>query len=395
MRILLVTREFPPTIVGGIARLSYYLYKYLKVVGADVNVVAFGDDSDSPNDVLLFKPSSSIAEKTGGSLSGDFRILTDVISFTRFVNKLINEEKIDVVHVLEPYVGGFVKHKHKITTMHDTTIKEIKAWIKYPFNYSFKRLAFYLSLGYTMDIASIYRSKVLIAPSIGTVRILKTAYRVPIEKIRIIPNGIEPPSVNLDQQVAKKMLGLAQDEVLIFSTAHHVARKRLETLIEAVKYLQVIGIQGFRVIVGGEGPLTSYYRALTHKHGLDKLINFVGWIDENKLSVYYSACDIFVITSESEAGPISLLEAAIRGKAIVTTNIDGLSAFMQHYVHCLKFNVGDSKTLAKCLKMLIDEDELRLSLAINAKKFANLFTWDKIANKVIRVYKEVLHQHGK
>ncbi|RLI43392.1 hypothetical protein DRO64_05510 [Candidatus Bathyarchaeota archaeon] len=391
MKILLVTREFPPTVVGGIGRLSFYTYKYLRTLGVDVKVVAFGNDSDSSDDVFFFKPSSSITMRRDDPLFGTLRIPLDIAKFTCFVNKLAEIEKYDIVHVLEPYVGGFIKHEHKVTTIHDTAYREFKAWSKYPLSQSFKRLVFYLSIGYIMEIANIYTSQAVIAPSIGTAATLRTVYRVPVTKIRVVPNGIEPPNKILDQRLAKKMLGLDSDIVLIFTTAHHVARKRLETLIEALKNLKNWSVQGYKVVIGGEGPLTDYYKALTHKYGLDKFIKFTGWLHDDELHAYYSACDIFVITSESEAGPITLLEAAIRGKAIITTDIDGLPAFMKHGLHCLKFGVGDSKTLAQHLKKLISNKELRIKLGLNANKIAKQFTWDRVIKRVVKIYKEVLY----
>jgi len=378
--------------VGGIAKLSFHLYNHLRRLGINVKVVAFGDNSSSHEDIIFFTPSSSITNRTDHSLSGALKIPIDIKRFTHFVNKLIKTESFDVVHVLEPYVGGFIRHKYKVTTIHDTVCRELKAWVKYPLQQSFKRIAFYSSLGYIMEFFSIHNSKVIITPSIGTASTLRRIYKVHKSNIRVIPNGIERPKKLVDQQIAKKSIGIDPNTILIFTTAHHVARKRLEVFIKAVKYLKNWNVKNFKAIISGEGPLTNYYREITCKLGVSNLIVFTGWLNEKELDLYYSACDIFVITSEAEAGPITLLEAGIRGKAIVTTNIDGLPILMKHGIHCLKFDIGDSKMLAKHLQKLIFNDKARMIIGSNAKIFSEQFTWDKIARKVAQVYQELMDE---
>lgn len=389
MKVLIVTREFPPTFVGGIANLAYYLYSFLKGMGVDIKVVAFGDEDNSSCNTIFFEPLSPITSRVDGSSLRSLLTSVDVARFSRFVNELVKYESFDVIHVIEPYVGGFIKHENKVTTMHDTSYRELCAWSKYPPGYSLKRLGFYISHGILMEVASIRTSKLIIAPSLGTARILCDIYRVPTNKIKIIPNGVALPNKVLSQLEAKKFLGLEHDTIMIFTTAHHVARKRLETLIAAAMHLKERG-QEFKVVIGGEGPLTSYYESLTKKLNLEEIIVFTGWLSEDDLNKYYYACDVFVITSESEAGPITLLEASIRAKPIVTTDIAGLPALMEHQIHCLKFKVGDSRTLAKHLEALINDREARVRLGINAQRFAEKFTWDKIAYNTLQVYVELL-----
>jgi 1,4-alpha-glucan branching enzyme len=392
MRVLMITREFPPIIVGGIAKHTFYLTKYLKRKGVKVKVVSFGDSRLSSEDIMFIEPRSSITSRELRSVAEDAKILLDIARFTNTIKAILRSEDFDVIHVQEPYVGGLVSYEYKVTTIHDTSFGEIKSYLKYLDGGSFKRIVFYVFVGYFMEFSSIMTSKVIISPSPDVVWEMIRVYRTPKDKVRFIPNGVEEPLSNEpDKLNSRRVLKLPEDYFIIFTTAQHVARKRLETLVKAAKVLKEKGFKNFIVMIGGVGPFTGYLRRLTVNIGVHDVVRFIGWISDDELPLYYRAADVFVITSEYEAGPLTMLEAGIRGVPLIVSDV--LSGFMmiaRDGLDCLKFKLGDALDLAEKITMISSDYDLWKSLSRGARAFASLFKWDNIADKTIAVYKEVL-----
>ncbi|RLE70143.1 MAG: hypothetical protein DRJ37_06950 [Thermoprotei archaeon] len=390
LRVLMITREYPPFVVGGVATHTYYLTKYLRKMGIYVKVVSFGDPKLSTEDTVFIEPRSSIISKETTSIAGDIRVPLDIVRYTNFVKNVLKEEQFDTVHVQEPYVAGFISFEHKVTTIHDTSYGEIKGYMKYLDSSSLKRIAFYIAMGYTLEFASILTSKIIINPSIDVAWEMIKVYRVPKEKIRVIPNGVEePPSNEPSRDAAREILGIPNDHFIVFTTAQHVGRKRIDTLIRAAKILKNKGVKGFKIIIGGKGPLTPHLKNFATKLQVNDIVEFTSWVPKEKLPLYYRATDVFVITSEYEAGPITMLEAGIRSIPIIISDIpSGFAMIAKNGVDCLKFKLGDPNDLAEKMIMLMNDRRLWKKLALGAKIFASAFTWERIARSTMKIYRD-------
>jgi len=388
----MATREYPPFIVGGVGRHTFYLTKYLRKRGVKVKVISFGDPRLSDEDTLFVEPKSSIISRKLEGIARDVKVPLDIARFTDSVRSALRSGEFDVLHVQEPYVGGLVSYEYKVTTVHDTSFGEIRSYLKYLNGGSLKRVIFYITAGYAMEFASIVTSRIVISPSPDVVWEMVRVYRAPQERIRLIPNGVEePPNGEPDRPTARRLLGLPEDYFIIFTTAQHVARKRLETLVRAARVLKERGFRRFTAVIGGTGPLTEYLKKLAVDLGVQDVVKFTGWIPDKELPLYYRAADVFVVTSEYEAGPLTMLEAGIRGIPLVVADApSGFMAIARNNVDCLKFKLGDAVDLAEKLVALGSDYGLWAELSQRARTFASAFRWDSIADKTVSVYREVL-----
>jgi len=392
MRVLMVTREYPPFVVGGVAIHTYYLTKYLKKKGLKVKVVSFGDPKLSNEEVLFIEPNSSIISNKSTNIVEDIKVPMDILRFINKVKAILKNEDYDLVHVQEPYVGGPIAYEHKVTTIHDTSFEEIRGRLKYLGKESLKQVAFYATIGYVMEFLSIASSKVIINPSIDVAWEMLKVYRVPIEKIRVIPNGVEDPQPNEpDKHTARQIIGIPEDCFVILSIARHIPVKRLDILIKTAKILKEKALENFVVIIGGKGTLTDHLKELAKELNVNDVVKFVGWLSKDRLPLYYRAADVFVITSEYESGPLTILEAGIRGLPLVVSDTpSGFIMLARNEVDCIKFKPGDPEDFANKIMLLASDYSLWKELSRGAMKFASLFRWEKIAEKTISVYKEVL-----
>ena len=397
MKVLIAAREYPPYIVGGVATHTERLVKYLRLQGVYVDVLSFGRQAgivDSPRGRVFFiKPESSIISRSDEGIARDAKVPKDIIRFTAIASKLAEKEDYDIVHVEEPYVGGLIRHRAKVTTIHDTSYGEIRSIIssKILSSYTIRKTIFYLTLGYAMEYASLATSATIIAPSPQVRDELVYVYRFPRSRVHVIPNGVEEPDPSEpSREEAKKLLGL-EDKIVVFTTAQHVHRKRLDILIKAAALLQDKWRGKAKIVIGGKGPLTPLLLEQAKRYKLHSdFLEMTGWIPESKLPLYYRAADIFVLTSDYEAGPQTLLEAGIRGCVLVSTRIPFFPALMKNWVDGVLFPPGDYRSLAAILDRLLGDTSLRERLSKNAVEFSKKFTWQRIAFLTLMVYKKVL-----
>lgn len=397
LRILMVGREYPPFSVGGVATHTRSLARALVRRGHMVEVISYGYPGKAPRvddgvAIHWLPPTSSIISRSDEGVARDARVPIDILRLVSYAQWLIRRRSYDVVHVQEPYVGGLVLHEYKVTTIHDTSYGEMRAIFHTGLGgHNARRLLFFASLGTLMEYLSMVTSRVVIAPSPQVRDELVHVYHgSSLAEIIVVPNGVEEPAPwEPSREEAKKLLGLG-DRLVVFATAQHVARKRLETLVEAAALLRDKWAGKALVVIGGQGPLTPRLRELARKHGLGGFVVFTGWIPGDRLPLYYRAADVFVLTSEYEAGPITLLEAGIRGAALVSTRIPLFPALLRHGYNALLYDVGDYKTLARHLDLLLSEPRLREELGRRAIEFAKRFTWDRVAALTEAVYRRAI-----
>lgn len=138
---------------------------------------------------------------------------------------------------------------------------------------------------------------------------LVTARIVAPDKVVTVRPGVRDYK-RTDRQLARSQLGLSSlglDRPVAGWLGRVVRVKRPDRLIGAAALTR-----GVNFIAGGDGPLRS---------GLDERapanLKTLGWVD---LSTFWSACDLAVLTSDNEAMPYALLEAALAGLPAVTTD---------------------------------------------------------------------------
>jgi glycosyltransferase involved in cell wall biosynthesis len=395
MKVLFITREYPPYEVGGIAVHTFNLVKNIAKLGVSCKVLSFGDEQFSSRNVTFVTPSSSIIERRNVSLALNARIPADIVRFSKIANLMLRNEQFDIVHVEEPYVGALVSpstHQAKVTTFHTTSFGEIKAMIGHSLNgYGLKRAFFYSSLGLYFEFVGIASSTCLIVPTQQVANELCEVYKTSAKKVQIIQNGVDLPELNktTDKDNAKHRIGLNPYDVLILSVGRLVGRKQVDLLIKATKILQLENLNQYHVVIVGEGPEQSNLVQLAKKYGLQNIVELPGRISDEQRDLYYRAADIFVLTSSYEGFPITMLEAMSYGVAVIASRIDSLSC-LREGIESLMFPAGDSLALSICIKTLLTSPPLRTQLSTSARMFAENHSWKKVAGETLKLYRNLL-----
>lgn len=198
---------------------------------------------------------------------------------------------------------------------------------------------------------------------------------------RFIPNGVTRPEV-LKADIIRKKHNLGQDDYFLF-LGRIVPEKGIHYLIDA--YNQVSTSKKL-VIAGGASDTDSYYEELKRKAQNNKNIIFTGFVQGQELEELYSNAYVYVLPSDLEGMPLSLLEAMSYGNCCLTSDIDECATVMEDYG--VTFKRGDILDLSQSLQKLNNDVSIVQKLKSESPQFIlEKYNWDDIADKTIELYR--------
>lgn len=136
-------------------------------------------------------------------------------------------------------------------------------------------------------------------------------------------------------------------------------------LIRAIGSLPERIRQDLRFTLAGDGEVAQA-RDFVRSHGLDDVVDVVGWIDAAARDRLLAESAILVLPSYSEGLPMAVLEAMAQGVVPVTTAVGGIPDVITNGVDGLLVTPGDTAQLAAALQDLVVDDEMRNRLAAAA-----------------------------
>jgi len=191
----------------------------------------------------------------------------------------------------------------------------------------------------------------VVALSDGAAAALHEWYRVPIERLTVIPNGIAmerlpSPSVE-DQGIARRRLGIRDDAPIVLCLGSLTPEKNLGLAIDAIGRLK-----DSRLLVVGEGPERA---ALEHhaKRTLGARATFLGAVP-NPIEVLI-ASDLLLMSSTSEGMPGVAIEASAMGRPVVSTDVGWVREIVVDGVSGLVVRPGDVEALADAVSRALGE----------------------------------------
>ncbi len=157
-------------------------------------------------------------------------------------------------------------------------------------------------------------------------RFLVDHERLPTDKVRVIPNGVDLARFSFDAKAPAAIrheLGLSGDTPLCGIVAALRPEKNHELFLQvAERVLQQVPQTHFLIV--GDGPRRALLQNLATKQGLEERVHFLG--NRSDIPRILSALNVFLLTSENEANPVSILEALAVQVPVVATAVGSVSA---------------------------------------------------------------------
>ena len=176
------------------------------------------------------------------------------------------------------------------------------------------------------------------------------------------------------------------DGPTIFFLGRHEPRKGLEVLLAALADLP----PDVRLWVGGDGPQTE---ELKDRYRHDGRIEWIGRISDDERSARMRGCTVYCSPSvRGESFGMVLLEAMASGSALVASDLDGHRNVATDGVDALLSPVADAAALAKALRRVLHDQDLRNELVAGGRRRAEQLSMARLAERYDQIYRRVVTQ---
>ena len=210
--------------------------------------------------------------------------------------------------------------------------------------------------------------------------------------VKTIFNGINTDKFmrNLDSRLKiRKQLGITNDKMVIGSLGVFRTQKRIDCWLELFSKLYAI-YPNLRGILVGDGPLKKDIIAKRKQLGLDDVV-FLPGIQTNAVD-WYSAMDIFMMTSEFEGLPLSLLEAMSCECAVVATNAGGIKEVLVNRVNGFTAEVDQWGELFYAIEFLLSDPILLKTISLAARsRVTESFSIQTMVSQLESTYSQYAH----
>jgi glycosyltransferase involved in cell wall biosynthesis len=236
------------------------------------------------------------------------------------------------------------------------------------------------------------RAKRLIVLSESFKTELLTHYGIDEELVRIVPGGIDVDrfNVTLSRAQARKKLGWPEDRPILLTVRRQVRRMGLENLIDAARNV-ILRFPEFLVYIGGTGPIADELEKRIDELNLNNNVRLLGRISEEMLPLAYRAADFTIVPSQFLEGfGMTSLESLASGTPVLVTPVGGLPEVIRPFSpQCICSDTSVDAITATILDMLREPAKLPNEADCRAYAVQN-FAWQRIAEKVRRVYEEAV-----
>lgn len=196
-----------------------------------------------------------------------------------------------------------------------------------------------------------------------------------------IPNGVTRPKIRNARLITQKF-GIEKNEYILF-LGRIVPEKGVAYLIDAFKK---INTDKKLVIAGGVSDTDEFLFELKAKAQGDNRIIFTDFVEGELLDELYSNAYIYVLPSDLEGMPISLLEAMSFGNCCLTSDITECTQVLGD---CgVTFKKGDSNDLKEKIEYLLKDKKTVENFKKNSANYVlEKYNWDDIVEKTLSLYK--------
>jgi glycogen(starch) synthase len=416
MKLAVLVYEYPPKIVGGLGTYAAEITRKFVLNDNDVTVFTMNDDAGSLptreiwRGIEIHRPLHiDISDSLPDVVAEDIRkwgmgkgiqlfskiLVYNYLSASKLVNELIRKEEIKydivVAHDWLSAIGGMT----------------VKREIGMPFAFHVHST----EKGRTLGNGSVTVSNIELHAARAADLIVTVSYAMkdelvglgfPKEKIQVSYNGVDPDKYNPNtvkpDQIKKirAMYDIKDDEEMILFIGRLVGVKGVDKLIMALPHILQKNPKAKLVIVG-LGDLQEYLMNLVKATKMSEFVKFrFEFIPEEERILHYAACDVAVFPSFYEPFGIVVLEAMAMERPVVV-GAAGISGMREIVICCGEEQCGfhidpnNPSDIAWGINSVLENDEKKKWLGKNGRKrVLNEFTWDKIAEKTLALYEQLL-----
>ena len=384
MKILMLTWEYPPRVVGGISKVVYDLSHKMVKEGNEVTVVTYKDGDnvkyyENDKGVEVYRVDNYMIRANNfidWIMQLNFNMITKV-------NEIINKNgKFDVIHAhdwLVAYSAKSIKESYNIPLI--STIHATESGRNSGIHDETQR---YIN---DSEWMLTYESSEVIVNSNYMKNEVQRLFGLPYDKINVIPNGVNLQlfsNVNVDYDFRRQYA--MDNEKIILYVGRLVYEKGIQNLIAAMPKI-LDRYHDSKLIICGRGGMIDDLREQVKYLGIDNKVYFAGYCDSKKMQKMYKCADVAVFPSTYEPFGIVAIESMLSGTPTIVSDVGGLNEIVEHGVTGMKSYAGNANSIADSVLALLFDPKLCANISQNAiKKVKENYNWAKITDNTYYVY---------
>jgi glycogen(starch) synthase len=380
VRVLMLSWEYPPLVVGGIAAHVDGLTRALERGGHDVVVLSL-HHSGQPEDAVVEGVRVLRADTALPWLPDDSLVARMASANHQLValSARLGDWRPDVVHAhdwLVAWAGDTLKTLFGVplvATIHATERG---------------RHGGHLPPGLPGEINSIewwltYQAREVIACSRFMVREVLHGFELPTEKVHLVPNGVDVDQWQLSD-------GAAPREPLVMAWGRIQYEKGFQVLARAMSELRH-RIPGIHCVVAGRGTYLPELQTQIDMEGVSDIVQLAGFVPDADLRSLLQRAGCVVIPSLYEPFGIVALEGMAAGAPTIVARTGGLAEIVEGTDAGELFEPGNHHELADRIEHVLSDETVAERLRRNAAGLLHRsYSWDAIASATVDVYRIAL-----
>jgi glycogen synthase len=381
LRVALLSWEYPPLVVGGLAAHVHGLARAHAREGHDVVVLTL-HHPDAPDDsvvdgVRVLRARTELPSLPHEGLLGRMSSANhQLVGLTSALGRW----RADVVHShdwLVAWAGDTLRRLWNaplVATVHATELGRHQG---------------HLPTGQPEAVASVewwltYQARRVVTCSQSMQAEVHTAFQLPLDKIDVIPNGVDasvwlppkPPPVR------------GADGPVVVTWGRLQYEKGFQTLIACLAGLRR-KVPGATLVIAGTGTFGEDLRRLATDHGVADAVRFAGFVPDAELRGLLHRASAVAIPSLYEPFGIVALEALAAGAPLVATRTGGLAEILGDGKAAVLVEPGDPVAAADALaQVLAGGSEVKRMSVAGARLVKDRYGWDAIAASTRDTYRD-------
>jgi len=390
MRVLMLSWEYPPYVVGGLGSHVADLLPALDGPGSQVELVTPRWRGGPRRDVL---PRGSQVHRVDPPVPD----LTDFLAAVRATNvSLQNVAEVlfetagpfDVIHAhdwLVCFAAVALKHLYKVplvATIHATERGRTGGALHSDLNMAVNGNEWWLS----------YEAWRVVTTTQYMANQCRDYFGVPEDKLDIVPNGVYTERFDaLPQRGSDALRSLRRryaddDEQIVFHVGRLVGEKGAQLIVDAAPAI-LAGAPAAKFIIAGRGPMLDDLQHRVAELGLAARFFFTGFIPDEERDLLYRVADCAVFSSLYEPFGIVALEAMAARTPVVVSNTGGLAEVVDHNETGIHVWPNDKDSLAWGVCHTLNHMDWSLARVANAyEQVKTRYDWNRIAGQIRSVY---------
>ncbi|MGE5138125.1 MAG: glycosyltransferase family 4 protein [Rudaea sp.] len=401
MRVLMLSWEYPPHIVGGIGTHVTALVPALARLGVHVTLVTprwGGGDfiTRLGNNAVVYR----IDMPTGrsGNYFGDAKLANTLLQ--EAADKLWADDGagggphgFDLIHAhdwLVAFAADALKGLHKtplVATLHATERGRGRGYLSTELSYAINTTEWWLA----------YQAWRVITVSRSMAQEVRAYLNLPADKIDVVPNGVD--AAPFDALVGEDLSSFRQrwaapGHPLVFFVGRLHYEKGAQVLIEAVPRV-LASAPDARFVIAGMGPMLDSLQRRALELGVSDRVTLAGFVSDDERNRLFHVSDVAVFPSLYEPFGIVALEAMAACCPVVVTDVGGLREVVRHEETGIVVHPDNPDSLAWGVLQVLGGKEKAMERAKRAARMVRSeYSWDRIAERTAEVYDRVVGERG-